>query len=58
MDLVEIFQVSKKFNMCFNPNKCAFIANTKNFLGFIMHRRRIDENPKKVRVILEMCLPY
>lgn len=49
MDLVETFQVLKKFNMCLNPTKYIFKVNLRKFLGFIMHQRGINANPENIR---------
>lgn len=56
-NLVKNFQIIKKYNMPLNPTKCAFEVKSEKFLKFIMHKRGIDANPKKVQVILEMCPP-
>lgn len=57
IDLAEIFQILKKFNMYLNLTKCAFRVNSRKFLGFIVYQRGIDTNSKKVRAILEMHPP-
>lgn len=44
--------------MLLNLSKCAFEVNLENFLGFIVHLRRIDTNPEKVCAILEMHPPW
>ena len=53
-DLAKTFQTLKRFNMHLNPLKCVFGVRSGKFLGFIIHQRGIDANPKKVRAIIEM----
>lgn len=53
-DLVETFQVLKKFNMSLNLTKCTFGVNSRKFLEFIVHWRGTNANPKKVQAILKM----
>jgi hypothetical protein len=44
--------------MKFKPSNCAFGLSSGKFLGFIVSRRGIEANPKKVRVVLEMQAPW
>ena len=43
--------------MKFNPLKCAFRLESGKFLGFMVNQRRIEANPKKINVLLEMSSP-
>ena len=43
--------------MKLNPDKCTFGVEVGKFLGFMVSRRGIEANPKKVRAILEMPSP-
>ena len=40
--------------MKLNLAKCAFGVSSGKFLGFMVSQRRIEENPEKVKAILEM----
>ena len=52
--LAESFQVLKDYKVKLNPNKCAFGVSTGKFLGFIVNSREIEENPDKIKVVLDM----
>ena len=55
--LFEAFQILRNYNMKLNPAKCAFGVSTGKFLGFIVNHRGIEENPDKIKVVLDMPLP-
>ena len=55
--LAEAFQVLKSYNMKLNPAKCAFGVSPGNFLGFIINSRGIEENPYKLKIVLDMLPP-
>ena len=55
--LAKAFQVLKDYKMKLNPTKCAFGVSVGKFLGFIVNNRRIEANPDKIRVMLNMRLP-
>ena len=55
--LAEAFQVLKSYNMKLNPAKCAFRFSTGKFLGFIVNNGGIEENPDKIKVVLDMLPP-
>jgi hypothetical protein len=40
-----------------NPLKCAFRVQSGVFLGFIVHHRGIEIEPKKIKAIFKMPLP-
>ena len=52
--LAESFQVLKDYKMKLNPTKCAFGFSAGKFLGFLVNSRRIEANPDKIRVMLDM----
>ncbi|XP_015961083.1 uncharacterized protein LOC107485065 [Arachis duranensis] len=56
-DLTEIFGQIRSYNMCLNPEKCAFAVQGGKFLGFLLTSRGIEANPDKCRVVLEMTSP-
>ena len=51
------FQALKNYNMKLNPTKCAFGVSTEKFLGFIINSRGIEENPDKIKAVLDMQPP-
>jgi hypothetical protein len=40
-----------------NPMKCVFSVSAGRFLGFIVHERGIEINPKKVELIKKLGWP-
>ena len=56
-DFKETINTLKQYSMKLNPSKCAFGVSSGKFLGFMVSRRGIEANPKKVRAILEMSSP-
>ena len=55
--LVESFRVLKDYKMKLNLTKCAFGVSAGKFLGFIVNSRRIEANPDKIKVVLDMRRP-
>ena len=55
--LSEAFQILRNYNMKLNPTKCAFGVSAGKFLGFIVNHRGIEENPNKIKVVLDMHSP-
>ena len=43
--------------MKLNPNKCVFGVESRKFLGYMVSRRGIEANLKKIKAILEMRSP-
>ncbi|GKV15174.1 hypothetical protein SLEP1_g25976 [Rubroshorea leprosula] len=56
-DLAETFDNLKKYSMRLNPAKCVFGVESDKFLGFMVSRKGIEVNPKKIKAIREMKLP-
>ncbi|KAJ8464738.1 hypothetical protein OPV22_027290 [Ensete ventricosum] len=56
-NLEETFRTLRKYKMRLNPTKCTFGITSGKFLGFIVHQRRIDANPDKIKAIQEMQPP-
>ncbi|GKV15178.1 hypothetical protein SLEP1_g25980 [Rubroshorea leprosula] len=56
-DLEETFNNLRKNRMRLNPAKCIFGVESGKFLGFMVSRRGIEVNPKKIRAIVEMEPP-
>jgi hypothetical protein len=56
-DLVETFDILRKFKMKLNPEKCTFDVPTGKLLGYMVSYRGIDPNPEKVSAITKMKPP-
>ena len=52
--LAESFQVLKDYKMKLNPTNCALGVSAGKFLSFIVNSRRIEANPNKIKVVLDM----
>ena len=55
--LGEMFQVLGQYGMKLNPLKCSFGVSSGKFLGFIVHARGIEANPKQVRALRDTRIP-
>ena len=55
--LQETFNILRSYHMKLNPDKCAFGIGSGKFLGFMVNQRGIEENPDKIKVILDMKSP-
>ena len=55
--LAESIKVLKDYKMKLNPTKCAIGVSTGKFLGFIVNSRGIEENPEKIKAMLDMQPP-
>ena len=56
-DLQETFTTLRQYQMKLNPSKCAIGVASGKFLRFMVSKRRIKANSKKVQAILEMMSP-
>ena len=56
-DLRETFSILRRQGMRLNLAKCVFGVTSKKFLGFIISERRIEVNPDKIRVVLDLPSP-
>jgi hypothetical protein len=50
-DLRIAFEIMRKYGLRMNPLKCAFGVTAGRFLGFIIHEKEIQIDPKKVESI-------
>jgi hypothetical protein len=57
-DLRETFKTLRDNKMKLNPAKCAFRVSSGKFLGFMVSQRGIEADPKKVKAVLEMQMPW
>ena len=55
--LGQMFEIFRKYRIKLNPLKCAFGVSSGKFLGFMVNKRRIEANPEKIKVLLEMNSP-
>ena len=56
-DLQETFDTLRRYRMKLNPAKCVFGVSLGKFLGLMVSQREIEENPEKVKAILNMSSP-
>jgi hypothetical protein len=56
-DLRVVFNRLQKHQLKMNPLKCVFAIKSGVFLGFIVHHRGIEIEPKKIKAILKMPPP-
>ena len=56
-DLKETFSILRKHNKKLNPAKCVFAVALGKFLGFMVSQQGIEENPDKVKAIIEVKSP-
>ncbi|XP_019184278.1 PREDICTED: uncharacterized protein LOC109179169 [Ipomoea nil] len=56
-DLADCFQVMLRYNLRLNLKKCAFAGQGGKFLGYMVTKRGIEPNPKKVQAIIDMQPP-
>ena len=47
----QVFERCREHNLRMNPSKCAFGVSLGKFLGFLVHHRGIDLDPKKSETI-------
>lgn len=55
--LEDAFIIMKKYCLKLNPLICAFGVTSGKFLGYIVNQHGIEENPKKVKALLNMRSP-
>ncbi|XP_070017006.1 uncharacterized protein [Nicotiana sylvestris] len=53
-DLRMFFQRLRRYNLKFNPAKCAFGVPSGKLLGFVVNRRGIELDPSKIKAIQEL----
>uniref|UniRef100_A0A803QCW5 Reverse transcriptase domain-containing protein n=1 Tax=Cannabis sativa TaxID=3483 RepID=A0A803QCW5_CANSA len=56
-DLEEAFTIIREYGMKLNPKKCTIRVSSRKFLGFIVSLQGIEENPKKIKALLDMPSP-
>ncbi|KAK0597522.1 hypothetical protein LWI29_026173 [Acer saccharum] len=56
-DLKETFDVLRRYKIKLNPSKCVFKVPSGRFLGFQVHQRGIEVNPKKIKTLEEIASP-
>jgi hypothetical protein len=50
-DLRLVFERMRHYGLKMNPLKCAFRVSTGKFLGFIIHDKDIEIDPKRIEKI-------
>ncbi|KAL5814622.1 hypothetical protein ACOSQ4_025263 [Xanthoceras sorbifolium] len=56
-NLRETFEILRQYEMKLNPEKCVFSVSSGKFLGFLVHQRGIEANPKKIDALIKMKPP-
>jgi hypothetical protein len=56
-DLRIAFERMRKYNLKMNLLKCAFGVSTRRFLGFVVHEKGIEIDPKNVELISHVQEP-
>jgi ribonuclease HI len=56
-DLRVVFERLRKHHLKMNPLKCAFAVQSGVFLGFVVHHRGIEIQPKSIKAIIQMPSP-
>ena len=57
INLKKLFKQLKKFQLKLNPTKCTFGATSEKLLGFVVSKKGIEIDPKKVRAIQDLPPP-
>nr|KYP60941.1 Retrovirus-related Pol polyprotein from transposon 17.6 [Cajanus cajan] len=57
IDLSEVFQQLRKYDMRLNLEKCVFGVSGGKFLGFMLSARGIEANPDKCMAVINMVSP-
>ena len=52
-----MLNILRKYWMKLNPLKCAFEVGSGKFMGYMINQHRIEANPEKINVLLEMSSP-
>ena len=55
--LTTCFESLNKYNMKLNPTKCTFAVTSGEFLGYIVTKRGIEANLRKITAIAELPSP-
>jgi hypothetical protein len=56
-DMRETFKNLDRYSIKLNPKKCSFGVPIGQLLGYLFSERGIEENPKKIRAIINMQQP-
>jgi hypothetical protein len=51
------FERMRKHGLKMNPLKCVFCVQAADFLGFVVHKKGIEINQNKTKVIMEVKAP-
>lgn len=51
------FQILRRYKMRLNPFKCVFGVFSRNLLDYMVNRRGIEVNPKRIKALLEIRSP-
>jgi|SRR5688500_8420458 hypothetical protein len=54
IDLVDTFTNMREARLCLNPEKCIFGVRQGKVMGCLVSHRGIEENPTKIKALLDM----
>jgi hypothetical protein len=57
VDLRLAFETMRRYGLKMNPLKCAFGVSAGKFLGFIVHEKGVEIDPKKIESIKKVQAP-
>ena len=57
-DLVDIFEILRKYKLRLNASKCSFGVGSGKFLGYMVTHRGIEVSPDQIRAINNMQPPW
>jgi len=57
VNMQKLFERLRNYRLRLNPAKCTFGVKSGKLLGFIVSQKGIEEDPEKVKAILEMPEP-
>ena len=58
INLRNLFERLRKYQLRLNPAKCTFEVKSGKLLGFVLSQKGIEVDPEKVKAILEMPEPH
>ena len=56
-DLILVLERIRRYSLKINPLKCAFGVSARKFLGFIIHEKGIEIDPKRVEAMRKVDTP-
>ncbi|GAA0176343.1 hypothetical protein LIER_29352 [Lithospermum erythrorhizon] len=54
-NLKKMFHLPGRSKLRINPDKCSFGVTSEKFLGYMISKREIEQNPNKIKAILNVA---